>query len=574
MAILFAMPGMAQTVALEEITEAVPGPVTVDLTFSNLTNVGAITLYIEYDDVLLGYSGPSQMTFLGSTMLINTMSNHRLGLSWFNTTGQNIITAVIPLQFDYLGGFSSDFHFMPDCEIATNTGALIDATYIDGSIENHEWTDIDGAVGFYWYDAEVGEQMVIPLLREGYTSGPVSFEEVSSITLFIEFDPAMLTYQGVANNIHGFSVSQSNGLLSLTWSSVDEEDFRDFDEFLDLLFTYNGGTAGLYFQSGSMVTSGTEILTTYFVDSYIFPEAAAANLTISNVVSPGAAFELVPPTNDTLWLPVQVQVPVTASGITSSAGAIAINMVYDADKLTYTGYSAGSLSGWTVSHSEGQLSFLKTNASGMAIPDGTLFTLKFDYLTGLAPIEFRPGTFLQEPDLDFIPVNLNNGWVSTGSTISGYVTYDNIASTPLNNCTVTLKQGLTTVATTSTNGSGYYEFNLVENGTYSIAVSTTMPWSNLGVDIDDLSAMLSHILNVSPISGLRLIAGDVLDQNSIDVDDVSSVMTRILAMPGWIFDRGDWVFENPTVVISSNNETVNIKGLLAGDVDGSYIPQP
>lgn len=666
MAILFAMPGLAQTVTLEDVTDAVPGPVTVDLTFSDLTDVGAITLFIEYDDVLLGYSGPGSVTFNGGSMLINTMSNHRLGLSWINTTGQNIISSVISLEFDYLGGFSSDFNFTSDCELATSAGVPINAAFIDGSIAPVGWIDSYGV--FYLSgtpSADVGEQITISVAVEGNPwASPFPFGNLNSIGLEIDFDPSELTYQGIIFNPYGFLVNQSAGHISLSWSSVAGEDFMGPENLLFLSFVYNGGQAELEFQSGSFVTVDNDVIASGFFDKVIFPNVpGTASLTIDDVTSAGATYLELLPSGDTLWVPAQVEVPILATGITSDAGAITLNLAYDADKLTYTGYTPGSLSGWTVGHSTGQLTFLKTNAAGMTIPDGALLTLKFDYLNGLAPISFRPGTFLQEPNLDYIPVTLNDGSVNTviaeitdqpddlylniGETgsftvlannassyqwyyredpldpwviintvgtsnvlnitdpvtaalngwqvycllqpggistnvatlyvkakISGLVTYNNNASTPLNNCTVTLKQGLVDVATTTTDGTGFYEFGLLDDGAYSIVVTTTKPWG--GVNVADATLMQRHIANLPGyvLTGLRFLAGDVTNNNAIAVNDVTFVKRRIANTPPWSFNRGDWVFESTSVTVSSANVVQNIKGLTAGDVNGSYTPAP
>lgn len=425
MAILFAMPGMAQTVSLQDVDNAVPGTVTVDLTFSasGFTDVGAITLFIEYDDVLLKYIGPQYVPFFGTDIVINKMSDHRLALAWSNLPGRNINSAFITLSFDYLGGFSSDLTFTSGCEIATGTGNLITTTYVDGNVSNNP--DISYYTGVVSVESDtatvVGEEVLLPLSIHG--TDPGDFVEINSFQLSLAFNPAQLSYQGVTNNAFGIIVSQSNGLISLSWENSEGEDFNTLTQLLKFKFVYNGGgIASLQFQPGSFVTSVLQIQNTGFVSGTVqlaLPPGSGT-LSIGTVSSPSGTITPTPYGNDTTFVPVEV--PVTAADITDLAGMITVKFAYDSEKLIYKGFSNGALgAGWTVGHTKGHLTFIRTNNSGMTI-NGLLLTLKFDYFDGRAVVQFEAGTMLQKPDLVMIPVNLVDGGVNTFAVITEHPT--------------------------------------------------------------------------------------------------------------------------------------------------------
>ena len=410
---LFAMSGvMAQTVQLGHVENAVPGTVTVPLNMNDFTgangDLGAISLYIQYDSDLLTYTGFSNLNSAFSGINVNySQPTHELRIIWYGSTaGVTIDGKLLDLNFTYSGGFSTDMAFTDACEINKFNFNPIAATYENGSVSNSpDINTYTGVVGSWPQTAEVGETVSLPILIEGNTGlNPEAYSAVNSITLKIAFDTQKLTYHGVTNNIYGFSVAENNGVLNLQWSSVTPRDFRTFAPLMLLNFTYNGGgIALLEFKPGSMVTSGYFVENTYFINGNVQLTPAVpgtGSLSIADMCA-----------TDTTSVK---DVPVTYAGDPiANVGALTLNFSYDKTKLTYAGYTANQLTGWLVSHTAGHVTFINTSATGQTINAGSLVTLKLDYYApGKADIAFEAGTSLLNTGFTYIPLTLNDGYVS------------------------------------------------------------------------------------------------------------------------------------------------------------------
>ncbi|MCX6306916.1 MAG: hypothetical protein NT040_18270 [Bacteroidetes bacterium] len=180
-----------------------------------------------------------------------------------------------------------------------------------------------------------------------------------------------------------------------------------------------------------------------------------------------------------------------------------------------------------------------------------------------------------------------------GSKISGTVSYYNYsepnwtgAGTPLDLVTLTLKQGSTTIATTTTNGSGYYQFTGVMNNTYTLDITTTKHWD--GVNTVDAGLVNSSWGSLGLIEHVLFNAGDVNNvDNFMNGSDAGLIRNNYLYGASlYPFPRGLWTFWKqsdltnqitpPTlsynVVVSGGDITQNIWGLCVGDFSGNYVP--
>ncbi|MHC1705933.1 MAG: kelch repeat-containing protein [Bacteroidales bacterium] len=155
-------------------------------------------------------------------------------------------------------------------------------------------------------------------------------------------------------------------------------------------------------------------------------------------------------------------------------------------------------------------------------------------------------------------------------TVSGTLTYDNSASTPLNACTVELLSGSDVVQSAVTTNGGQFFFTNVLPGSFSIRVSSNNTWGG-GNAVDALQIM-RHFVGSTTLTGLRLSAADVDNSASINAVDALAVMRRFVGMIS-TFNAGNWVFEIPAINVNAGDTiTVNIKGICYGDVDGSFNP--
>jgi len=103
--------------------------------------------------------------------------------------------------------------------------------------------------------------------------------------------------------------------------------------------------------------------------------------------------------------------------------------------------------------------------------------------------------------------------ITYNKSISGVITYDNSLSTIMNNVKVYLFDSLgTAIDTTSSDASGYYIFENVPQGSYSIDASSDKTWGG-GNATDALGIMLHFILQ-DTITGLRLM---ILFEEAFDI---------------------------------------------------------
>jgi len=243
--LLFAVSGvMAQTVQIHDVVEE-PGVILVPLDMMGFTNVGAITLNIEYDSDLLTFSGIENTAFSG-LMANYSSGSDQIVITYQGLGGQNINGKLLDLKFSYPGGFSTPVEVVTAELVGTNL-APIAATYIPGSVTQVTTTNVvtlddPGLV-------LVGNTATVPVTIEGPDLGAVN-----SITLKVAFDPAQLTYAGkVENAITGVVASAGDGILTLNWFGA-AQDFTTLATLMDLLFVYHGGgDADLEFYPGSEI---------------------------------------------------------------------------------------------------------------------------------------------------------------------------------------------------------------------------------------------------------------------------------------------------------------------------------
>ncbi|HRY31560.1 MAG TPA: M6 family metalloprotease domain-containing protein [Bacteroidales bacterium] len=165
--------------------------------------------------------------------------------------------------------------------------------------------------------------------------------------------------------------------------------------------------------------------------------------------------------------------------------------------------------------------------------------------------------------------NTDSRMVTVGDcSLQGFLTYLNANQTPLNNSFISLKQGNTTMAEVGTSETGAYCFSGVPAGQYQVFPSTAKAWG--GVNAVDALLILRHFVNLSPLTGLALKAGNVDNSPVVNTIDALMVQRRAVGLME-SFPAGDWVFDNPVLMIPGSPAlTQDLHGLTTGDVNGSY----
>jgi hypothetical protein len=171
------------------------------------------------------------------------------------------------------------------------------------------------------------------------------------------------------------------------------------------------------------------------------------------------------------------------------------------------------------------------------------------------------------------------------ASVSGTVTYDNSAQTPMasitGTTTVYLKQGTAVMYQTTTNPFGNYSFPNVAPGTYTLKAGCNKPWGGANAG-GSLMILLNFVGIILFPSSLYNQAGDVNGSGGIPASaDELAISRRFVGMipnfmPPNVPSPGgpDWYSQTFSVVVTNTNIMQNIKMLCAGDELGLYIPAP
>ncbi len=175
-------------------------------------------------------------------------------------------------------------------------------------------------------------------------------------------------------------------------------------------------------------------------------------------------------------------------------------------------------------------------------------------------------------------------------SISGYAKYENNPYTPLSGLKITLKKnGLPQGTPVVTGANGYYEFTGLDNGTYSLDIASSHPsgqWQTWGgVNNTDYLLVSKHIAGTQflPVNPpvIKTTASVKLAHPVINNIDATAIRQAAkFPTTGYsYFDTTKWVFSGVDASNALNNIAVgcsdvvrDIRGLCAGDVNGSYVP--
>lgn len=552
---------VSQVATSNAVTLANPGAVLVGNTAtvpvniegSGFTAVNSITLKIAFNPAQLSYAGKVDQAITG---VVAAAGNGMLTITWTGAAQDfTTLTTLMDLKFVYYGGGDANLNFYPGSEIADNLSII--ATEYTGTVVTPYFEEPTLTLGIV--NGTPGTSVVIPV-----TASDFGVYQVGAMTLKVEFDPAKMTFTGFTahQSITGWVANAAGGVLTLNRSNIGGVSIND-GLLLELNFNYHGGgLVPVVFGPGTeLKTTASVTIPVGFVNGLVIPEDHDATLTLGQVGGvPG----------------FPVTVPLSAEGFDPSVevGSITIKVGYPGNKLIFTSYTAtnSNFTGWVVNNTTNEVVFTWSNLNGSVMDDGVLLELHFNYPgTSLAPVVFNPGVELRDTDLNLIPLGLVNGYVSTGFRVHGSLMYANNASTPLGNSTVYLKSpdGLTTLASTTTDANGNYEFLFIAPGFYMLDASTTKLWG--GVDgIDAFAIYYYATTGIPPLAGIHRVAADVDLINDVDAIDAFIVYYNQPPDPSWV--SSEWIFEKPIINVSGADVNQNIFGVCSGDVDGSYNP--
>jgi len=228
-------------------------------------------------------------------------------------------------------------------------------------------------------------------------------------------------------------------------------------------------------------------------------------------------------------------------------------------------------------------SFMSGMGKNFDVPAGQTWTAADDSTWFMAPTRHN-SKFVNNTEIQLIdPFNLNGpnflpqstspvwGASRWSRTVSGLVTYDNTASTPMNGTVITLKtQSGTIVETATANTSGNFSIFAID-GIYVLDGTCSKAWG--GLNLQDVINTRKKISNQLTFTSLENKAADVNQTNTVNIQDPIVMRQKIALFPNLTtWKIADFVFDAPTITVNGSNVIQNIKVLAGGDVNNSYTP--
>ncbi|MBU0474701.1 MAG: T9SS type A sorting domain-containing protein [Bacteroidetes bacterium] len=243
---------------LNDVTGLPGDTVDVEMSAVNLENIGAMNLYLNYDDSKATFLGMSDINLAG--FVANGVAD-RINLGMFNADG-----------FNHAAGVIATFRFVI---IAGNTDIDFDASSFvqDVSFNNIAMVYTSGSIGevvintsFILGDvnAVAGSEVSVPL-------SALKISNIGSFNIDVLFDASKLEFVRVDNVVSGSLVANAvNGVLSLGYFNSDGLNITD-GKLADLVFNYSGGSSAVTFDvaSANIIDLSFNPVTLTFVDGSV-----------------------------------------------------------------------------------------------------------------------------------------------------------------------------------------------------------------------------------------------------------------------------------------------------------------
>jgi|GEM_PF-1324783 hypothetical protein len=173
-----------------------------------------------------------------------------------------------------------------------------------------------------------------------------------------------------------------------------------------------------------------------------------------------------------------------------------------------------------------------------------------------------------------------NGTLQFGncSDLSGMIKYkNNLNSVIRDSVTIKLYQpGNIFFAETNVDNTGHYAFTNLPNNTYTLKAFSSPPTQKMwvGGTATDALLILRHYVGMQLLTGLNLLVGDVNNSGGTpNAVDALAVSRRFVQAITTFYPAPDWYFQTFSITIDGTaNQVQEIRGLCAGDVNGSGIP--
>ncbi len=511
--------GTNLSVSLPVMNNQIPGSgllVPLNVNFSSaVTGVGAFNLDILFNPKVMTFTGLNNPAL--ADIEASVVSGNTVRLYWYGTA-TFLNGKLLDLNFTYHGDDGQLTFITSQNEVSDPNGRALAVTYTNGTVN---MADLNPGLTIAEVQANQSQLVNVPVTVS-------NFYNVAGFLLNIEFEnPAVLQGTVSLQNVNaglGGSISSNfvgGNKMSISWTanlSGTNVSLANGQKLFDLRFTFNGGSSDIVFGTSCEINQNIPP---------IFPAFPSVSYT-DGLITDGIQY---------FDLNLQAS-PNNIGASLTGAGNYAVGQTVNISTTVPSGYE---FTGWT--GAQNNLLADPTNSS-------TSFVMPTNDLTFTA---------------NFIQV----------FSVSGVLKYANTSgpARPITNSTVYLKtaDGLTTLATVTTNGTGAYTFENVPAGNYLLTASTTKPWGGFN-SFDDIR-FRSHINGTNPLTGLFLISADIDNSNAVNAFDGIRIRNRITTGSTMGWNRPSWNFQNISInVINVNLVNVDILGICTGDINGSHTP--
>ena len=232
----------------------------------------------------------------------------------------------------------------------------------------------------------------------------LSFSGVSSMSLYIKFNPDLMDFTGIdSTQLAGSWQANAVGdeIRIMYTIDVAGNSYPINGKAFDLLFDYHGGFGdSLTFTSQCEITDGLAVVTgVTYIDGFVSQVTALGTVSMTDLVD----------TVDNM-----VNMPINMEGVGfDSVGGITLKIAFDEFQLSYAGLVGDAVTGATASASNGVLEIEWTADSVRDFSSLThLLDVQFTYHGGNADVVFIPGCEISDGDLVTIATGYTDGTVT------------------------------------------------------------------------------------------------------------------------------------------------------------------
>ncbi|MCK5088028.1 MAG: T9SS type A sorting domain-containing protein [Melioribacteraceae bacterium] len=238
-----------------------------------------------------------------------------------------------------------------------------------------------------------------------------NFNNVGAISIKMNYDTALLTFDGIANEPAGMTANATGGVLSLSWFDMTASSPINISsgKLLDLQFTFaGGGIANVTFipvETEIADSDGNPIATT-LVNGGVSETSTIIGLGLGSLINPDTS---------------AVTIPLNVTNF-DNVGAVSIKINYDAGVLTFDSISVAPDPNFTANASGGVLTiswFDLTGSTPLDLGDTLLLNINFTFLGGFTDLTFNTAlTEISNADGNPFALSYTNGEVGSIIAVS------------------------------------------------------------------------------------------------------------------------------------------------------------